>query len=438
MTLPGPPQPAPGRINGGAPVIVVGAGMAGLTCAVELRAAGRDVLVVEASDGVGGRVRTDRHADGFLLDRGFQVILDAYPGLKRQVDLTALRPAAFDAGALVWTGRRLVPLADPFRHPAALPRDLTTSLFSLGDKIRLANFGLGARLADWDSAATVGDDRSAVEALWGAGFSRGFVDRFARPFWGGILLDRSLATSAGPLRFTLKMFLQGAAVLPEAGVQAVPERLARRLPLGAVRLNRPVETVIREAGRVVGVRVRGETLAASAVVIATDPPTAKRLTGIKAIPDAPVGCVTVYLTGTRDPGTGRRLVVDGTGKSAVNHLAPLSVVAPSYAPPGRHLLAAVLLGEAALQELDDTVLGHQARDAAALMLGHDPSDWTPLAVVRVPFSQFAQPPGIHQRLPTARTATPGLYLASEATVDSSLNGAIIGGERAAAAILAAR
>lgn len=422
------------------PVVVVGAGVAGLTCAAVLHAAGRDVVVFEAADAVGGRLRTDRHPDGYLIDRGFQIILDAYPALRRQVDLAALRPAAFDAAALVWTGRRLVPLADPLRHRAAWPRDLSTTLFPFGDKLRLAEFGVRARLAGWESAAEAagepGDDRAAGETLWAAGFSPAFVERFARPFWGGVLLDRALSTSAGPLRFTLKMFLQGAGVLPEAGIQAVPEKLARRLPLGWVRTNRAVEAIVMEEGRATGVRVRGETVPAAAIVVATDPPTAKRLTGIAAIPERAQGCVTVYLGGGRDPGTGRRLVLDGTGARAVNHLAPLSVVAPSYAPPGRHLLAAVLLGDEAAANEEDDALGTTARADAAAMLGHDPADWTPLRVVRVPFSQYTQPPGIHGRLPPTTTPTPGLYLAGETTVDSSLNGAIISGELAAQAVLA--
>ncbi|MGH2534986.1 MAG: FAD-dependent oxidoreductase [Thermomicrobiales bacterium] len=99
---------AAGQQTGG-PVVVVGAGMAGLTCAVELTRAGREVVVLEAEDAVGGRVRTDLHPDGYLLDRGYQVVLDAYPALRRQLHVDTLRPGAFDAGAHIWTGRRLVP-----------------------------------------------------------------------------------------------------------------------------------------------------------------------------------------------------------------------------------------------------------------------------------------------------------------------------------------
>lgn len=429
----------PDAADGRDPVVVVGAGMAGLACAVALHEAGRAVLVLEAGDEAGGRVRTDRRPDGFLLDRGFQVLLDAYPAGRRWLDLPALRPRRFDAGALVWTGRRLVPLADPLRHPAAALRDLTTPLFPAADKLRLAALAARARLGDWESAAAAaGDpaaDRSAAETLWAAGFGRRFVDRFARPFWGGILLDPTLAASAGPLRFTLKMFLEGRAVLPAAGMGAMPDQLRRRLPDASFRFGTRVESVTVEEGKAIGVRVAGRVVPASAVVVATDPPTAKRLTGVATLPgeEDGVGSTTVYLTGERDPMTGPRLVVDGSRRLLVNHLAPLSSVAPSYAPPGRHLLAAVVVGEA--QAADDALIADRARRDVATMLGQDAAWWTPLAVVRVLFSQFAQPPGVFGRLPGATTGTPGLFLAGEATVDSSYNGALLSGETAARAVL---
>lgn len=426
------------------PVVVVGAGMAGLGCAVALREAGRAVVVLEAADGVGGRVRTDRHPEGFLLDRGYQVLLDAYPAVRRRVDIDALAPGAFDAGAHVWSGRRLVPVADPFRHPTAAPRDLTSPLFPAGDKLRLGLLAAKAWAAPWQSAREAAgpaeEDISAAEALWAAGFGRRFVDHFARGFWGGILLDPSLATSAGPFRFTLKMFLRGRGVLPAAGMQAMPEQLRAALPAAAVRLGAPVAEVVREAGsgRAVGVRLEdGEEVVAAAVVVATDPPTARRLTGVAALPDEGqgMGSLTVYLAGERDPGLGRRLVVDGSGELTFTDLSPLSAVQPSYAPAGRHLLAAAVVGER-LGEGDDEALACRVRVDVARVLGQAVGDWRVLAAQRIGFAQFAQPPGIYGRLPGNETGTEGLFLASEATVDSSYNGAILSGEAAAAAVLA--
>lgn len=430
------------RRSGGAPaapVVIVGAGMAGLACAVSLHEVGQPVLLLEASDAVGGRIRTDRHPDGFLLDRGFQVLLDAYPAARRWIDHPALRPLPFDAGAMIWSGRRLVPLADPLRHPTAALRDVTSSVFGLPDKVRLATFALHVLRAPWQTAAEAANDasgRTASEALWAAGFSVPFVDRFARPFWGGILLDPTLAMDAGPFLFTLKTFLHGRAVLPADGVGAMPAQLALRLPTDRIRLGARVQSLLRESGGVRGVRLaNGEEITAAAVVVATDPPTARRLTGIGALPDESrgLGSLTVYLAGERDPRIGPRLVLDGTGRGTVNHLAPLSAAQPGYAPPGRHLLAAVVVGEHLAA--DDGDLAERARRDAAAMLGHDAGEWRVLRVDRIAFSQFAQPPGVYAALPRNGTGETGLYLATEATVDSSYNGAITSGEGAARAVL---
>ncbi len=420
------------------PVIVAGAGVAGLTCATILHRAGVPVLVLEASDGVGGRVRTDRHADGFLLDRGFQVILDAYPAVRRNIDLESLNPGRFDAGAMIWTGKRLVPLADPIRHPASIVRDITSSIIPLADKARLAALAARAKMADWECASdavSASGDKSSEGALLEAGFSSQFIDRFARPFWGGISLDRSLGSSEGPLRFTLKMFLEGSATLPSAGVQAVPAQLAARLPSDAIRFNSRIERLVIEEGVATGVVVNGETMAASAVVVATDPVTARSLTGIDRIPTKGIGCVTVFLRSAQEPGAGKRLVLDGTGQRSVNHVAPLSTVAPGYAPEGQHLIAAVLLGEDVLVKPDEELIGRRALNDTATMLGLDATQLRVLSVVRVPFSQYRQPPRIFSTLPDVRTETHGLWLASEATVDSSLNGAMTSGERAAQAVI---
>lgn len=424
----------------GSPVIIIGAGLAGLTCARELHRAGVPVLVIEAADTVGGRVRSHRDESGFVIDHGFQIMLSGYPALKRQVDLDSLGSAAFDAGAVIWTGSRRVPLADPLRHPASLIRDLAAPVFPLADKLRLARWALDASRASWDSAADAanedGIDRSGMDILRQRGFSSAFITRFAQPFWGGILLDRSLSASAGVLEFTLRMFLSGSAVLPSEGIGAVPASIAADLPGEAVRLNGAVTEVMREDGRVMGVHLAdGETITGAAVVVAADPPTARKLTGTEAIPATPVGCVTVYLSGSVDPGIGKKLLLDGTGASSVNHIAPLSIVQPSYAPAGQHLIAAVMLGDDALGQ-PDAGIGDRARTDVERMLGQ-PGAWAVHRIVRVPFSLYHQEPGLHRRLPDASTGVPGLFLASDATVDASSNGAMLSGESAARAVRSA-
>lgn len=419
------------------PVIIVGGGMAGLTAALSLFRAGRPVRLYEAADTVGGRLKSRVTEQGFVLDEGFQVLLDAYPAPRRWVDSSQLSARPFDAGALVWTGRRRVPVANPLRHPGAIVRDITTNLFPAEDKLKLAILAGEVLRAPWQSAneaaTSLGKDRSAVEYFWDRGFSEQFISRFARPFFGGITFDPHLERSVGPSLFTMKMFIQGSAVLPAAGVAALPARLAAQLPVGAVTTNARVDEVIIEEGRATGVRIAGRVLPAAHVIVATDPATAARLTPVTALREVQetVGGVTVYLAGSRRPPTGKRMVLDGTRSLLVNEIAPVSEVQPAYAPPGRHLVAAQILGHT---DRDPHELSERARLDVATMLQDAPGSWDVIEVVRTPHAQFAQPPGIYRRLPANVTAIRGLTLASEATVDSSYNGAMISGETAAAIV----
>lgn len=416
-------------------VIIVGAGLAGLTCATQLHAAGVPVTVLEGADTVGGRVRTDRSGDGFLLDHGFQALFPAYPAVRRHLDLAALGARPFDAGMSVWTGAGLVSLVDPLRRPGGAVADLRAPFIHPGDAAHLAALTARVIRARWDCAADAAneqaEDRSIATLLAAEGFSGDYIEAVARGFWGGITLDRRLASSEGVFLFTLKMLVRGAPVLPAGGMGAVAEALAGRLPPGVIRCGQRVTALLYDDQGVAGVHAGDVEHRAAAVVVAADPAAARELTGIAALPDEFVGCVTVYLASDRDAGIGTRLVVDGTGASRVNHIAPLSATQPTYAPAGRHLVAAVLLGEQA-QRADDATLAGWAEDDAARMLPG--GAWTALRTARTPHALYAQPPGIHRRLPDVVTGTPRLYLASDATVDASINGAMLSGEAAARAV----
>ena len=215
-----------------APVVVVGAGLAGLSCAVALHEAGVAVRVVEASDGVGGRVRTD-HVDGYTLDRGFQVALTAYPEMHRQLDMDALDLRAFDPGALVWRDGKGSVVGDPFRRPGSTFATATAPIGSLFDKARIGL--LRHRLRSVHPVQLLrGEDTSTRDALAGAGFSDTIVDRFFRPLVGGIQLDPELADSRRMFDIIFRMLADGDSAVPAAGMQAIPDQLAARLPADTI------------------------------------------------------------------------------------------------------------------------------------------------------------------------------------------------------------
>jgi phytoene dehydrogenase-like protein len=409
--------------------IIVGAGLAGLTCAKVLRERGAEVAVFEASEDVGGRVRTDEQ-DGFLLDRGFQVYFTSYPVAERHLDYEALDFRAFDPGAIVHRGQEKSVLSDPLRDPRALVPSLLSDAATLGDKLRTLELvartspvGISAGAEDGES------DTSMLEYLETAGLSGRYIDSFFRPFYGGITLNRGLTTSARVLRFTLRMLASGRTVVPALGMGEIPRQLASRLQEGEIRFDSPVEGLLREGERVVGVRSGGKEYEADAVAVATDAPTAGALAG-EAVPEGSVGEVCLYYE-TDGLGTGKKILLNAEDGAFVNNAVEMSNISEKYAPPDRHLLYAVALTG---MDLPDEDLYRKGIED--LSRWYPQADFRPLALRRIPYGQFAQPPGIHSRLPENRTQTPGLVLAGEYTEDSSINGSMLSGEKAAGAVIA--
>ena len=405
-------------------VLVVGAGLAGLTCALELARHGVDVRVLERSETPGGRVRTDE-VDGFLLDRGFQVLPTAYPEARHVFDYEALGLRPFYAGALVRREGRVTRFADPFRHPLDGARSLGEGPGTLLDKLRVAR--LRARLTERSLSELLdGPQVTTAQALRREGFSAAMIDGFWRPYLGGIFLDPSLETSSRMFAFAFKMFAEGEAALPAGGMQTLPAQLVARLPDGVLRLGCTVEAVGGGGVTLAG----GERLEAAAVVVAADGPEAARLTG--AFP-APAGRATtcVYYAAGRSPVGEPALVLNGDREGPVNTLCVPSDVAPSYAPPGAALVSASILG---IPPLDDEGLDEAVRGQLRGWFGVQVDGWRRLAVRRIPFALPVQTPAA---LPSARRPVrlrEGLFVCGDHRDTGSLQGALQSGRRTAAAV----
>lgn len=403
-----------------APVVVVGAGLAGLACAQRLTRAGLPVVVYEASDAVGGRVRTDV-VHGFRCDRGFQLLNPAYPALRRVVRTADLDLRAFGAGVVVAHGSRRWSLADPRREPRLLPATVRAPLGSPVDKLRLAAWAARALLPVERLLAS--EDETLAADLDGAGLHGLLRDGVLGPFLAGVLAERDGTTSAHFAALLIRSFVLGSPSVPSLGMGRLPELIAAALPSGSLRLGAAVSAVEPRA-----VLVDGVEQTARAVVVATDPPTSARLTG----EPAPVmkGLTTYWHTAPAPPTRERLLHLDADSRGPVLNTAVLTNVAPSYAPAGRPLIATTVLG-AAGGEADEGA----ARRHAALIYGVDASDWELVTTHVVAEALPAQPPPLVLRRPPNLPS--GVFMAGDHRETASIQGALVSGRRAATAVLAA-
>lgn len=411
--------PPPARTR----VLVVGAGLAGLSCARHLRRQGVEVHVLEASDAVGGRVRTDE-VDGFRLDRGFQVLLTAYDAVWELVDRRELDVHPFEPGSLIYRGGRLHELGDPFRRPSAALASVRAPVGSLGDKLRVA--GLRRTLLSRPpEEAFDGPRRTTLEELRANGFSEDFIDGFFRPFLGGVFLDRELQAPAALFRYYFRCFAAGEAVLPRGGMQRLPELVAAPLA-GSVSLGVRVRAV-----RPDGVTLDdGSTVHADRVVVAADGATTAELLGE---PDAPTfkGTVTAWFAAPDDPVGRPILVLDGEGEGPVNHLAVNSAVTDSVAPPGVALVAASGVNVFA----DDPAgFAERARHQLGRWFGSDAvAGWSHLHTHHVPMALPRQTSAdVAEAAPAIRPD--GIAVAGDTRDYGAIQGAIVSGRRVAAAV----
>ncbi len=402
--------------------LIVGAGIAGLSCAVHLTRAGHRSLLFDSADAVGGRVRTDI-VDGYRLDRGFQVLLDAYPECRDLLDYDALDLKPFYAGAMVRFDGDFHTIADPWRHPIEAAKGFLSPVSTLADKPRLAAMGLkiiGSSLDDiWQRP-----ECATLNLLREAKLSDAAIDRFFRPFFGGVFFDRDLTTSSRMFEFCFKMFAKGHATVPARGMQAIPDQLASQLPEGSIRLRTPVASVDGS-----GITLESGERVTGRPIIATDPDTARTLLGEGAVPYREWNStITMHYAADAPPIDKAILALDGDGTGPVNHLAVMSNTAPAYAPDGKALIAANIVG---MRSESDADLDALCRDQLAEWFGDTVRSWRLLRVDRIDCALPRQLPGTLTPHEREFTTDSGIIVCGDHLADTSLNGAMASGRRAA-------
>ncbi|MCO5949852.1 NAD(P)/FAD-dependent oxidoreductase [Mucilaginibacter flavidus] len=324
-------------MNKDAEVIIVGAGLAGLTAAKVLKAAGKSVLIIEASDAVGGRVRTDE-ADGFLFDRGFQVFLTAYPEAKRFLDYKALELCKFDPGALILKNGGFTKIGDPLRQPATLVSTLLSSAGTLADKLRMLR--LKIKLARKSIDAIFSEKEiTTISYLEKEGFSETIMNNFFKPFMTGIFLEDHLTTSSRMFEFVFKMFSEGDAAIPAKGMGMIPLQLASSLSSSEIVFKQKVLAI--EGDSVI--TTEGSTYRANIVLIATDQLNSP-IPSNKA-PGKYHSVTNMYFASGKKPFEMPLIALNPSPGRLVNNIAVMDRISSSYSESGKALISLSLIGE---------------------------------------------------------------------------------------------
>ncbi|MER5865522.1 NAD(P)/FAD-dependent oxidoreductase [Kitasatospora sp. NPDC002040] len=409
-------------------VIVVGAGLAGLATARALTDRGLTVQVLEATERIGGRA-AGRELDGFRLDHAGQLLNTDFPEPGRRLDLDRLELRPLAPGVLVHSAGRRHRFGDPQQTPArqAAARG---PLGSPLDRARLAS-AFGRLAATPVPRLLARPETTAARSLTERALPPRTVDGLLRPLLGALLSDPALGTSSRVADLVLRSYARGRLCLPAAGLAAVPRQLAEGLPAGTLRLGVRVTSVAADG---VHTAAHGR-IAARAVVLATDAQSAAGLLPGLRVPDFhPV--TTFFHTADRSPLDEPVLLLDADrpqGRAVLSHSLVLSDVDPSYAPPGRALIATTVLGRRAFDQGGPA--GHEPllRRRLVQLYGSVAAQWEFLTVRHVPDAVPAMPPPHNFRRPVRLLA--GLYVCGDHRDTSTIQGALVSGRRAAQAVL---
>jgi protoporphyrinogen oxidase len=402
-------------------VIIVGAGLAGLCCGRELALRGIPFYILEAADGVGGRVRTD-FVDGFRLDRGLQNYLTSYPEGKRILDYSALDLKPFSRALLVRFAGKFHRLADPKDEFLTALKSAFNPIGTVRDKLAAAKLKAAVRREPEQNA-----DSSTADFLRSIGIGNTMLKRLFHPFLSSVFLEAELATSAQFFRFVYHLFGQGSASLPSAGIQAIPEQIAAGLPANSIRLNTPVRQITDT-----GVTLQnGEKLPAKIVVIATEGPEAVRLSGF-AIPEVGSNStVTLYYAAPKSPLDEPLLMLDGDGNGPATTVAVVSDVAREYAPPNQALIAASVIE---IPDSDDETLNGRVRAQLTNWFGNEVNSWKYLRQYRIRHALPSQGVGVLKPWQRSVKIHDHLFICGDHRDNASIDGAMTSGRRTAEAI----
>lgn len=404
-------------------IYIIGAGISGLVAAYELENAGFSPVIVEASESVGGRVKTDIE-NGFLLDRGFQVLLTAYPEAKRYLDYEKLNLKMFDPGAIVFKPGDFFAIHDPLRNPMRLFGMAFSKVGTLKDKFKILSLTNSLKKKT-EEEIFAEPSIPTIDFLRNYGFSETILDSFFKPFFKGIFLENGLQTSSRMFNFVFKMFSIGYAAIPEKGMQEIPNQLKSKLQKTVFHFNSPVEKV--EGTRII--LKDGNILEADKIIIASRPDKVlPQLTGqVKEYRKV----INLYFSLEKSfivlPMIG--LVPDT--KYLINNFVFMTDVSKSYSSTGKALLSVTVTQDS---KADDLLIKMVALELEALT-GIKANFFQHIKTYEI-LDALPQVDDMQYSIsPTNTKIQDNVYLAGDYLLNGSINAAMTAGRKAAEAVL---
>lgn len=407
-------------------VIIIGAGVSGLVAAIELQKAGKKVTLLEATESPGGRINTEK-VDGFLLDRGFQVFLTAYPEGQKYLDYKKLRLQRFIPGALLLRKGKKYRIADPLRCSSLMLPTLLSPVGSLNDKLKLLllqNNLKNKRLVEIFKQ----EEKSSLEALKKEyGFSDKMIRNFFHPFFSGIFLENELETSRRMMDFTFKMFAEGYAAIPELGMQEIPRQLADQLKGGTIRYNSKVKEIQDDTV----ILSNGEQLKAPHILLATESCGLLK-EYLPEVKSSFRGTTNIYFSADKPPARGAFLVLNSNKEKYVNNLAVLTELSKAYAPAKKSLISVSVNGlteentQAAIQKVKQELMPY---------FGKEVQNWHHIKTYKIRHALPDQKHVQHNLAESSICIRTGLYMCGDHLLNASINGAMRSGAFAASVIL---
>jgi protoporphyrinogen oxidase len=400
---------------------IIGGGISGLIAARVLEEHGLSATIIEATDRLGGRVKTDV-LDGYSLDRGFQVLLTAYPAAKKYLDFDALALQEFLPGSAIFKNGKQKIIGDPLRNLSLLLPTLVSGIGTVNDKLKI--LALNRRLKKKSIQNIFAEkEQTTISYLENIGFSEAIITDFFIPFFSGIFLENKLETSSRMFEFVYKMFGEGNAALPKDGIQAIPKQLFEKLKSTTIIFNTKVKSV--ENGNIK--LESGETLKSNFTIIATQ--ASGLVSNLKNQATLWKSCDTLYFEVAKREIRKPLIGLIAAPNALINNIFYHTSLQTS-ATALKELLSVTVIDR---QNLTNKQLVAEVQKELKELCNIDSCTFIkqyniPMALPKLQDIQY-------EMLPSETRLTETIFLAGDTQLNGSLNAAMIAGERAALEVI---